>query len=682
MIKMNPKFKAKVKEELMKLDLKPIFHERRFFPIEAYSDTHSYLSAIIFSNKGYLRLNNYLYMNDNVMYYINDDTKEYYSIPENIWAPRITYILKYNLTKRYTRLAIAELIDSNLLTQIMHLYDNSTNITITKESVLAEKNILINLISSLSAGAIFISIKDPEVTQKEGSLLDICNSVVDYHLKQKLDKNIETFNPNSADHRFLMELRILLLENVSLYLLYNLVMNFYFDHYTATMGFKNLTEWQSYTIHSIFEYFILGINRRFGFVDSSKEMYQDDELSRNVLKQIMINLDDVFRFYIDDITSYETLINSLMKMHERVLPILATNFHHDSEKLAAIFPLSFFDSIQTEETNQIPMNISIVGFYPLTHSSYIIPRCSDPLIENTKYAEMLSSKTSSDVYCSFLSNKYINDNNDILEHHIKTFNNITLFITEGFELLFRSFKNISLLFKMYHPTSSNTYISEYRISNIRLLDPKNEDDEELFNTYYYKNKAIISNKREFELRYEQHYADFYSGKTLTFLITTEDNEFTPAIVTMYNKMFTVIGLHPANEIFEDKANYLEVVNGRFDTISHIAGFTTHDMIGLDTAYYKASYINAWFVYTVMYYLNELAIYLNEKKQDGSISMKLVEVEETYDKKRKSSSFTIHERKGSWVRAHYRHYKSGVVTLVTAHSRKGTNVTNDRLVLNL
>ena len=72
MIKMNPKFKAKVKEELMKLDLKPIFHESRFFPIESYSDTHSYLSAIIFSNKGYLRLNNYLYMNDNVMYYIND----------------------------------------------------------------------------------------------------------------------------------------------------------------------------------------------------------------------------------------------------------------------------------------------------------------------------------------------------------------------------------------------------------------------------------------------------------------------------------------------------------------------------------------------------------------------------------------------------------------------------------
>ena len=362
-----------------------------------------------------------------------------------------------------------------------------------------------------------------------------------------------------------------------------------------------------------------------------------------------------------------------------------TNFYHDSEKLATIFPLSFFDSIQIsnpEMRNGYPMSLSCVGFYKLVPSSYIVPRCSDPLIESEKYAEMLSSKINSDVYCSFLSEKYVDDNGDMLKNCIDNIYTPFTFNFDDFKLLFRSFKNLSLLFKMYVPTSSESYMSEYRISNIRLLDPKNEDDEETFNQFYYKNKPLVSDKKEFELTYEQNYADFYSGKALSFMVVTEDNEYMPCMITTTNKGTHIIGLHPASELFENRSDFVEHPDSGLETISHIAGFTSHDMTGLDNSYYKASYINTWYAYTVLYYLRELATYLSEKQQDGSISMKLVEVEERYDKKRKSSSFTVYERKSSWVRAHYRHYKSGVVTLVTAHSRKGTNVTNDRLVLNL
>lgn len=63
-------------------------------------------------------------------------------------------------------------------------------------------------------------------------------------------------------------------------------------------------------------------------------------------------------------------------------------------------------------------------------------------------------------------------------------------------------------------------------------------------------------------------------------------------------------------------------------------------------------------------------YLKSKESDGSIDFYFEESEEVVHQSTKRSQI-IH-RRGSFVRGHYRHYKSGVVTLVRPHVRKGTN----------
>lgn len=63
-------------------------------------------------------------------------------------------------------------------------------------------------------------------------------------------------------------------------------------------------------------------------------------------------------------------------------------------------------------------------------------------------------------------------------------------------------------------------------------------------------------------------------------------------------------------------------------------------------------------------------YLKSKETDGSIDFYFEENEIVTHQSMKRRQI-IH-RRGSFVRGHYRHYKSGVVTLVRPHVRKGTN----------
>lgn len=63
-------------------------------------------------------------------------------------------------------------------------------------------------------------------------------------------------------------------------------------------------------------------------------------------------------------------------------------------------------------------------------------------------------------------------------------------------------------------------------------------------------------------------------------------------------------------------------------------------------------------------------YLKSKETDGSIDFYFEENEIVTHQSTKRHQ--IIQRRGSFVRGHYRHYKSGVVTLVRPHVRKGTN----------
>ena len=63
-------------------------------------------------------------------------------------------------------------------------------------------------------------------------------------------------------------------------------------------------------------------------------------------------------------------------------------------------------------------------------------------------------------------------------------------------------------------------------------------------------------------------------------------------------------------------------------------------------------------------------YLKSKETDGSIDFYFEESEEVIHRVTKRRQIVY--RRGSFVRGHYRHYKSGIVTLVRPHVRKGTN----------
>ena len=64
------------------------------------------------------------------------------------------------------------------------------------------------------------------------------------------------------------------------------------------------------------------------------------------------------------------------------------------------------------------------------------------------------------------------------------------------------------------------------------------------------------------------------------------------------------------------------------------------------------------------------VYLRSKEKDGGIDFYFEENEEVIHQS--SNKHQIIQRRGSFVRGHFRHYKSGIVTLVRPHVRKGTN----------
>lgn len=83
----------------------------------------------------------------------------------------------------------------------------------------------------------------------------------------------------------------------------------------------------------------------------------------------------------------------------------------------------------------------------------------------------------------------------------------------------------------------------------------------------------------------------------------------------------------------------------------------------------AKYYNI--THLLMHRVSDLINYMLEASKSGDIDVKFTESEiEVLGKK--NNTFKVTHRKGSVVRAHFRHYKSGVVTLVRPHVRRGVN----------
>ena len=86
----------------------------------------------------------------------------------------------------------------------------------------------------------------------------------------------------------------------------------------------------------------------------------------------------------------------------------------------------------------------------------------------------------------------------------------------------------------------------------------------------------------------------------------------------------------------------------------------------------------YFVNGVVNALRTMGEYLYNHTLDG-IDITYLEHE---DHSNKISYTTPHYRKGCVVKAHFRHYKSGVITFVKPHVRRGTNVINGKIVIDI
>ena len=93
-----------------------------------------------------------------------------------------------------------------------------------------------------------------------------------------------------------------------------------------------------------------------------------------------------------------------------------------------------------------------------------------------------------------------------------------------------------------------------------------------------------------------------------------------------------------------------------------------------------SYVRCPFVTAILCCMRTIIEYLNNEVDKGFVNINFIEHD--YLKGTKRSYNCPNGRKGTVVRAHFRHYKSGVVTLVKPHIRRGTSVINGKIVLDI
>ena len=205
----------------------------------------------------------------------------------------------------------------------------------------------------------------------------------------------------------------------------------------------------------------------------------------------------------------------------------------------------------------------------------------------------------------------------------------------------------------------------------------------MFNDFIFNQKSDFNDMELFDSMYQDSYDEFYYKKSKYGIIFRNG---TPTILVNITNPFKVImgGIIYKNSKMLKENN----ISNKEDIIKFLLSNGVYPFTQ-STDITKLSYLDNSKQFQLdrmcVIFILELIKYLESKQNDGSISIRMVEYEKVKAKKRSDVTFEITERKSSWVRAHYRHYKSGIVTLVTAHHRKGCHLnknTNEKLIINL
>lgn len=698
MIKMNPKFRQKIKEEILNnITSEPIFQtdDRDLaVAINKGVDPTRLITSYMIANTNKFRLTPELAFMDGVLYYINDQTKEYYTIPQYEWYPRIMYIVKYRYIKEAIHKICISHVDSCILKNLKDIYPKLTESGFQESFLylIKVKNTLINIVTATGKEFLLLEgyttdsdiIYESPIKLMEGIATNIMYQSETY---QGLLRNLENVSNELKD-----ELLIMLHNNLAMLIFYYIVMDFYIDHHISTgqyRSLKDINENLRVIVKEIYFSAIHSVISEFDDIYTSDSNRLNEILSENEDQEMYLSVFETLKNSIRAIFKYSIIPCCTLKVANQQIGGLLNNVYerYNNEfksynKLYEILPITLFNKLYTS-TNSLDLAENVFNNYAVDYDNMSVTDLTNSEnYFNSTYSEMLAS-SKSDVYCVFKSEKYQNNIKDIYEF-IMTAKECSL---KDVSILKNSFKNISMMIPFYYLLGSNKSFKDYLNIKIRILDPESDEDEELFNQYFYLNKKFVSNQEDFRIQYEENYDMFHSRKDVYVVIQSGIETYLVGLsqMNMFGCYKILQDLQSNDQKILNKLYTIEsqaYFESEVESFSMLFGTYPKNVVGFDNDYYKSSYNDVWDVMTCYYYIRELINYLNSKQHDGSIDIKLVEVEEITNKKHKSTSFTIHERKSSWVRAHYRHYKSGVVTLVTAHSRKGTNVTNDRLVLNL
>lgn len=165
----------------------------------------------------------------------------------------------------------------------------------------------------------------------------------------------------------------------------------------------------------------------------------------------------------------------------------------------------------------------------------------------------------------------------------------------------------------------------------------------------------------------------------TSLFFDGDKPWTTEAAESYDELYsslwggeTFIGVTmPLSELVEDE-KYTLLLDAHLVPVKILRTYK-------DMNFAKTSYLLDM-VQQFQLYMLELENYMLAARNTGEIDFTYYD-EEAEVHNAHASGYTIRKRKGCVVRGHFRHYKSGIVTLVKPHKRKGTNV-NGALYLDI
>ena len=666
MIKMNTKFKKHLVEDVFK----DLLNAEGLYTYSAagapfglglmMKEIVDNNIELIKNNSGTLKLTEAVYMNDDKMYYIKPEEKVYFTISYNEYTKRLKYIQNFYNFEASLEAIIINFIDDKLLEALVEKFGDDITSTI-----LENKNILLKNIADYIPTVFSLNLLSCKF--KEMSLFEIATVV----LNETLERYVNYRELLTTDDEVLINrITDIVFYYMKLYIKYFTViqiakLNVVSNMLDLTKAFENNFDFYKDTLSNIVN------NNR--IMNELFVLFKNNEVITNeVYDKTSASTLDIFKIISYKLKSYtDNGISNIQNIVSRYLSLANMGFNLKIEKntVAESLPLFIFYT-PTAIVNRIqdPYNRDTYNFVHLKE---------DTVDYNTKSNEFINDNTA-DLFCVFDRDIWsgIEKQRELCSGVRHNFN-----YNDG---LLKSFKSIGFSFPFTYSLAYDAItVSSCENFKLVLLDPENEDDENMFNDFIFNQKSDFNDMELFDSMYQDSYDEFYYKKSKYGIIFRNG---TPTVLVNITNPFKVImgGIIYKNSKILKENN----ISNKEDIIKFLLSNGVYPFTQ-STDITKLSYLDNSKQFQLdrmcVIFILELIKYLESKQNDGSISIRMVEYEKVKAKKRSDVTFEITERKSSWVRAHYRHYKSGIVTLVTAHHRKGCHLnknTNEKLIINL